>query len=47
MRTGPAPQALAATRSAVAYLRGGVKAASQAAATRAFAARPAKALPSC
>ena len=45
VRTGSAPQVLAAIRNAVVHLLGGVKAASNAAATRTFAARPAKALP--
>jgi hypothetical protein len=45
VRTGSAPQVLAAIRNAVVHLLEGVKAASKAAATRTFAARPAKALP--
>ena len=45
VRTGSAPQVLAAIRNAVVHLLEGVKAASKAAATRTFAAHPAKALP--
>ncbi len=45
VRTGSAPQVLAAIRNAVVHLLAGVKAASKAAATRRFAARPLKALP--
>ena len=45
VRTGSAPQVLAAIRNAVVHLLDGVKAASKAAATRTFAARPFKALP--
>jgi hypothetical protein len=44
VRTGSAPQVLAALRNAVVHLLGGVKAASKAAATRHFAARPFAAL---
>lgn len=42
---GSAPQVLAAIRNVVVYLLEGVKAASKAAATRRFAARPFEALP--
>jgi hypothetical protein len=45
VRTGSAPQVLAALRNVVVYLLEGVKAASKAAATRSFAARPFAALP--
>jgi hypothetical protein len=45
VRTGPAPQALAAMRNVVVQLLEGVEAASKAAATRRFAARPFKAIP--
>ena len=45
VRTGSAPQVLAAVRNAVVYLLDGVKAASKAAAMRSFAAHPTKALP--
>ena len=45
VRTGAAPQVLAALRNAVVHLLEGVKAASKAAATRSFAARPFAALP--
>ena len=45
MRTGSAPQVLAALRNTVVYLLEGVKAASKAAATRSFAACPFAALP--
>ena len=45
VRTGAAPQVLAALRNAVVHLLDGVKAASKAAATRYFAARPFAALP--
>lgn len=45
VRTGSAPQVLAAIRNAVVHLLEGVKAASKAAATRSFAARPFTALP--
>jgi len=44
VRTGAAPQVLAAIRNAVVHLLDGVKAASKAAATRYFAARPFAAL---
>jgi hypothetical protein len=44
VRTGAAPQALAALRNVVVHLLGRVKAASKAAATRRFAARPFDAL---
>ncbi len=44
VRTGSAPQLLAALRNAVVHLLEGVKAASKAAATRHFAAHPFKAL---
>lgn len=45
VRTGSAPQLLAAVRNAAIYLLEGVRAASKAAATRRFAARPLEALP--
>ena len=45
VRTGAAPQVLAAIRNAVVHLLEGVQAASKAAATRRFAARPFEALP--
>lgn len=45
VRRGNAPQVLAALRNAVVHLLSGVKAASKAAATRSFAARPFSALP--
>ena len=45
VRTGSAPQVLAAVRNVVVHLLEGVKAASKAAATRYFAARPFTALP--
>jgi hypothetical protein len=45
VRTGSAPQVLAARRNVVAHLLAGVQAASQAAATRSFTARPFAALP--
>ena len=45
VRTGAAPQVLAAIRNVVVHLLAGVKAASKAAATRYFAARPFAALP--
>jgi Transposase DDE domain len=45
VRTGAAPQILAAIRNTVVHLLDGVKAASKAAATRSFAARPFAALP--
>lgn len=45
VRKGSAPQVLAAIRNVVVYLLEGVKAASKAAATRRFAARPFEALP--
>ena len=45
VRTGSAPQVLAAIRNAVVHLLAGVKAASKAAATRRFAARPFEAIP--
>jgi hypothetical protein len=44
VRTGAAPQVLAALRNVVVHLLDGVKAASKAAATRSFAARPFAAL---
>lgn len=45
VRSGSAPQVLAAIRNAVVHLLEGVKAASKAAATRSFAVRPFTALP--
>lgn len=45
VRTGAAPQLLAAVRNAAIYLLEGVPAASKAAATRRFAAHPQEALP--
>jgi hypothetical protein len=45
VRTGSAPQVLAALRNVVVHLLEGVKAASKAAAARSFAARPFAALP--
>jgi hypothetical protein len=45
VRTGSAPQVLAALRNAVVHLLDGVQAASKAAAPRSFAARPFAALP--
>jgi hypothetical protein len=45
VRTGSAPQLLAAIRNVVVYLLESVKAGSKAAATRRFAAQPHRALP--